>query len=351
MASANIQDTIRRIQEEAKRKVETARFSKSKPSIPKIAVAQTPTLDEVVASLREQLSTAIAQALSTKAARRYVGDITESLQDIATEALENARIKVDFGGAAQKEGKVIIYPNNCKLLVQNDSGQGSLIIEEPPQYRTILTYTRQGNKSYRIALPYMVYLIGFQNIVNSYKHVACGVGFGNEPIDSVDTYLLNPKLPHTQGNMHVCQPINQTNHKTVKELAEYIVQTFWSTTFIYTFEHAKCVFDVGNQRIKSFADWQNKVKNPLDILKGNFGRGQTVGDVLGHMGQVYETRSNNTVGHKIQSVVARVVGRVNHSISAEELATVIRQTAEEIVNVALQNAIGDSALQQSKVVV
>jgi len=343
---ANIQDTIRRIQEEAKRKVEVARFSKSKSPIPKVAVApvaKIPTADEVVASLREQLSTAIAQALSTKAARRYIGDVTEELQDIATEAIENARATTDFGGAAKADGNIIIYPNNCKLLVQNESGRGSLIIEEAPQYRTVLVNSGRGQKNYRIPLPYMVYLIGFTYHGGQYIHSGCGIGFGKEPIDSVTTRMFNPKLPHTQGNMHICQPMNRTNHKTVKELGEYVVQTFWNTIFHYTFEQANCKFQVGARRINSFADWE-KIENPLDILKGDFDRGHTVQEVLGHFGQVQETRTS-TSNHKIQSAVTRVVNGVNRSLSADELSDVIRKTAEEIVNVALQNAIGDSALQ------
>jgi hypothetical protein len=344
---ANIQDTIRRIQEEAKRTVEVARFSKSKPPIPKVAVApvaKVPTADEVVASLREQLSTAIAQALSTKAARRYIGDVTEELQDIAAEAVESVRNTTDFGGAVKAGNKVIIYPNNCKLLVQNNNGCGSFVIEEAPQYRTVFTHSEQKPQTYRIPMPYMVYLIGFQYHDGQYSHAGSGIGFGKEPIDSIDTRMLMPKLPHTTGNMHVCQPMNKANHKTVKELGEYVIQTFWSTIFHYSFELSRCQFKVNGKSIKSFADWA-KIKNPLDILKGDFERGQSVQEVLGHFGQVQETRGTNTANHKIQSAVTRVVNGVNRSLSAEELSDVIRRTAEEIVNVALQNAIGDSALQ------
>jgi len=354
---ANIQDTIRRIQEEAKRTVEVARFSKSKPPIPKVAVApvaKVPTADEVVASLREQLSTAIAQALSNKAARRYIGDVTEELQDIAAKAVESVRNTTAFGGAVKAGDKVIIYPNNCKLLVQNDNGCGSLVIEEAPQYRTVFTTPPQSwrttpaaPQTYRISMPYMVYLIGFQYHGRQYSHAGSGIGFGKEPIDSINTRMLMPKLPHTNGNMHVCQPMNKTNHKTVKELGEYVIQTFWSTIFHYSFELSRCQFKVNGKSIESFADWA-KIKNPLDILKGDFEQGQSVQEVLGHFGQlqeIKETRGTNTANQKIQSAVTRVVNGVNRSLSAEELSDVIRRTAEEIVNVALQNAIGDSALQ------
>lgn len=347
---SNIQDTIRRIQEEAKRKVEVARFSKSKLPIPQIAVSPvsapvtpTPTINEVVASLREQLSTAIAQAMSTRAARNYIGDVTESLQKIATEAIENSRTG-DFGGAVKANDQVVIYPNNCKLLLQGDSGRGSLIIEEPPQYRTVMSYSDRGNKTNRIALPYMVYLIGFQYYDGMYQHTACGIGFGKEPISSIDSRLFHPKLPHTTGNTHVCQPMNKYSHKTVKELGEYVVQTFWNTIFHYTFQMANCTFSINGDRITSFDDWED-IKNPLDILKGKFKPGDTVREVLANLGQIKETRNTNTTNAKIQSAVTRVVNGVNTSLSADELSEVIRKTAEEIVNAALQNTVGDSALQ------
>jgi hypothetical protein len=343
----SIQDTIRRIQEEAKRKVEVARFSKSKQPLPEVAapVEIAPTTIEVVESLREQLSTAIAQALSTKAARRYIGDVTEELQNIATEVIESVRNVTDFGGAVKTDNNdVVIYPKNCKLLVQNSDGRGSLIIEEPPQYRTALTGAGRTAKNYRIAMPYMVYLIGFQYQNGRYINAGCGIGFGKKPIDSIKTRLLNPKLPHTQGNYHVCQPLKIAEHKTVKELGEYVVQTFWSTIFHYTFEMANCQFQIEGKKINSFADW-SKIENPLDILKANFDSGNTVQEVLSQLGQVQETRSMNTSSYKIQSAVTRVVNGVNRSLSANELSEVIRRTAEEIVNAALQNAVGDSALQ------
>lgn len=343
----SIQDTIRRIQEEAKRKVEVARFSKSKQPLLKVAapVETSPTTVEFVESLREQLSTAIAQALSTKAARRYIGDLTEELQIIAADVVESFRSATDFGGAVKTDNNdVVIYPNNCKLLVQNSDGRGSLIIEEPPQYRTVLTGAGRTAKNYRIPMPYMVYLIGFQYQNGRYTHAGCGIGFGKKPIDSINTRLLNPKLPHTQGNLHVCQPMKITEHKTVKELGEYVVQTFWSTIFHYTFDMANCRFQIEGKRISSFADW-SKIENPLDILKADFDRGQSVQEVLSQLGQVQETRAPNTSNHKIQTAVNRVVNGVNRTLSDNELSEVIRRTAEEIVNVALQNAVGDSALQ------
>ena len=357
MTTNTVQETILRIQEEAKRKIELARFSKSKlvskNKTTKLIVpaAVEPTAQHVADTLREHLSTAIAQALSTKAARNYIGDVTESLQNIATEVITKNRSDQEFGGTPKdNKNKVIIYPNNCKLLVQGEQGHGCMIIEEPPQYRTILG-ERQGSKitTYRIPMPYVVYIIGFYSRNNLYYVNGYGLGFGKQPIDSIENELFEPCMPHTSGNRHICQPLMGVGHESVKKLGEYVVQTFWNTSFHYTFEDACCVFNVGNKRISSFRDWQ-KIENPLDIIKADFRRGDTVKSLLSQMGNVKESRNFN-FDRKIQLVVNNVINNVSETFSADELSNVIRTTAEEIVNVALQNAIGNSGLQQPKTVV
>jgi hypothetical protein len=156
-------------------------------------------------------------------------------------------------------------------------------------------------------------------------------------------------MPHTSGNRHICQPLMGVGHESVKKLGEYVVQTFWNTSFQYTYEDACCVFNVGNKRISSFRDWQ-KIENPLDIIKADFRRGDTVKSLLSQMGNVKESRNFN-FDRKIQLVVNNVINNVSETFSADELSNVIRTTAEEIVNVALQNAIGNSGLQQPKTVV
>lgn len=355
-----VQETIIRIQEEAKLKVELARFSKSKTNlvvkknITKLvvpAVEQAPTAQQVADTLREHLSTAIAQALSTKAARNYIGDITESLQNIATEVVANNRS--DFGGTLKDSttNKVIIYPNNCKLLVQGEQSRGCMVIEEPPQYRTILYSNGRINPStYRIPMPYVVYVIGFVKKNHEYYIHGCGLGFGKKPIDSIDDKLLQPHIPHASGNNHICQPMAPFGHESLKKLGEYVVQTFWNTSFIYSFRSSGCDFSVENKKISSFEDWQN-INNPLDVLKADFHPGDTVKSLLVEMGKVVESRNSDSLDRKIQSVVNNVVNNVSETFSADELANVIRTTAEEIVNVALQNSIGNFGLQQPKTVV
>lgn len=352
MATSKIQETLRRIQKEAKQKVASARYKYSGPGKAPVSVSAAPSLDEVVKSLRDNITTAVAKVISTKAARRYISDLSEIVQELATAAVANVQADNDFGTNAQDERGLILYPNNCKLLVLGNKGYGSLVIEEPPQLRTLYG---AGGQTHRVPMPYVVFLIGFHQKGVHYTHYGFGVGFGKEPLTSVDQYMLLPRLPHTQGNTHVCQPLPQKSYRTVKELAEGSVQVFWNTAFHHEFgrdlgqQNSKFLLD--GKIVANFDGWERiGRKNPLDILRGDFGRGSTVRSVLKSFGQV-ETRDRNTANNRIQGAVARMVNGVNESLSADKLAELIRSTAEEIVNAALQNAVGISALQPGDAVV
>jgi len=350
MGISKIQETLWRIQQEAKQKVAAARYG-SQPSPPKPSPPK-PSLEDALVALRENITTAVAQAISTKAARRYISDLSEKVQELASAAVANVQADNDFGTTAQDERGLILYPNNCKLLVLGNNGFGSLVIEEQPQFRTLYG---AGGKTHRVPMPYVVFMIGFRCKERAYNVHGFGVGFCKEPLSSVDQHMLLPRLPHTQGNTHVCQPLVQKNYRTVKDLAEGCIQVFWNTAFHYDFGRNLCVQDskflFDGKVIASFEGWERiGRKNQLDILRGNFGRGETVRSVLKSFGQI-ETRDRNTANNRIQGAVARMVTGVNEAISSEELAELIRSTAEEIVNAALQNAVGNSALQPVEAVV
>jgi hypothetical protein len=334
MSSSKIQETLRRIREEAKRKTDEVRYGKPQPV----------TTQEVVTGVREQISTAVGKAISTKAARQYIGDIAERFQELATTALADSRsVTVN---ATNKDGPAILYPHNCKLLSQEDNGSGVLVIEEPPQLRTIFYGGDEDGygepKPYRIPLPYIVYVIGFYEQKGFYYLASFGVGFGTEPITSIETELLKPHLPHA-SNDSVCQYMKSSSFKTVTDLTDEVIQTFWGSAFHYDFNGSGCSFKVAGESINSIKDWEN-IKNPLDILKAKFSRGSKIKDVLANFGYALScmSRTGRAEQAKIQIAVNTVLNGTRE-MSADELAKIIQRTAEEIVNVALQNV--DSALQ------
>lgn len=335
----DIQNVIRRIQKEAKKKVEAARYSKSNLSH-KVAPVS-PSLDVIVASVRGQLATALTQALSNKAARQYIGDITDELQHVATDVIRSSS---SYGGTFQEGKNIVIYPNNCKLLVQDNEKRGCVIIEESPQYRTVFSRHTGKTKPYRISLPYVVYIISFFQDKQGIYHIdRSGIGFGKKPIHSIDCRLYLPALPHTSRNTSVCQPTVVENHKNIKDLAESFVNTFWSSVFHYTFEQSRCEFKVKGEKILEFEDWE-KIKNPLDILKGDFNEGETIRELIHSVCNVRNS-SSKSENNLVKNVVSRVVNGINSNLSAQDLSDVIRKTSEEIVDAALKNIISESALQ------
>lgn len=354
VTNPKVQATLQRIQEEAKRKVAERLEAQRKlglsshrpneaPQTPKVETPQveppqTPKVEEVVNNIKEGIG-AVAQALSTKAAQRYIGDLTETLQQAAAQIVQQQH----FGGnAADNKGEVIIYPPNCKLLVHGDDGHGSLIIEEPSQFRTLLA---QYGKTYRVPMPYVEFMVGFQKHGRGYEIQGMGVGFRTEPLKSIKDHLGMPRLPHCQGNRHICQPLPYRTFETIYELAEHTLGVFWQSEFVYSFEKWNHAFRLKDGRqIKNFKDWQRLGEgNPLDILKGEFGRGDTAQDVLSALGNT-EGQGRNTRGYQAQAVVNRVIGEINNGVSTDQLSQVIRAAAEEIVTQAIQNSVG-SALQ------
>ena len=355
---ANVQDVILKIQKEAKRKVAAGgkRFSiaakiadkksvakkvdtKATVAVTKEAVAPTKAdiTKDIIEKLKDQVSTAVTKAISTKAARLYVGNIDESLYNIANENIIKHTVNYANNG-----GETTIYPNNCKLLVLqediqgNNDARGVLLIEEPPQTRTIFaTDNNYRNVNYRIHLPYMVFAIGFikrtREKKTSYLYSRCGVGFRKEPIKSIDDTLFYPHLPHATGNTHVCQPVNVITYQTIKELADNVIYTFWNSVFQYSFSESGCSFTLEEKRIRSFSEWE-KIKNPLDILKGQFKPGLNLVSVLNEIGQIKENGSL-----KFRSAVNNLISDISERISADELADVIQETAENIVNAAIKD--------------
>jgi hypothetical protein len=134
-------------------------------------------------------------------------------------------------------------------------------------------------------------------------------------------------------------------HKNIKNLAESFVATFWNSVFHYHFDNAQ-KFDVGGKRITGFEDWE-KIKNPLDILKGDFRRGSTIKDLLTSICNLRNSRDRDpkSQNNLVKTAVSHVVNGISSNLSAQDLSNLIRNTAEEIVDAALKNVVSESALQ------
>lgn len=293
------QDILRSIREQASRKIAEIRG--------KVADRQSPPLD-------------IPLDFGKKSANDYLSDLSARIQDVAGVLLQSMKEDSDFvNSATDAGGNVIIYPNNCKLLIDNRN-YGVVIIEEAPQMRTI--FTRVGE--YRVPLPYVVFIIGYSRHGLVYQaNGNFGVGYGKKPIKSIDDRMLYPRLPHVDGNEHVCQPMLQHTVGSLAELVEASIGIFWQSKFVYNFRD----FMVDGKTIFSYREWEELGKNnPLDILNGDFGQGLTVREVLKNFGGAMPYHSYNK---EVQGAVVRLLQEINGQLTPEQLADKIRQEAVE----------------------
>lgn len=206
-----------------------------------------------------------------------------------------------------------------------------MIIEEPPSIRTIF---ERREKPYRIPFPYMVYIISFvQRNDGNYDYCDMCIGFGKKPIQSVDSHLLSPRLPHMNGNNPICMPISLEPSHTIHELASNAITLFWNTRFIYPFCDWDAEFKIGDDFITSFSDWQNKVRNPLDILNGDFKQGNTISEVIQNYGLSF--RYDFDLLNQMQRAVSQIVR--NFNLSANDLNDVIKNVLQKAFNDVEQN--------------
>lgn len=160
----SIQDTLRQIQEEARRKAaETiAKYSPAAVAVPE--PAQKGPDAASLQLLREEVSGAVAKAICAKVSQNYVGDLVEKIHDVATEKIQQLKdYAFDRHAIQTDDNQITLFPRNCRFFMQSEDGNGVIIFEDEPQLRTI--FTNSGTS--RIALPYLVFVISFVKKIES----------------------------------------------------------------------------------------------------------------------------------------------------------------------------------------
>lgn len=339
----NVQESLRRIQEEAKRKA-AATLAQFQGAAAPAPAAPALRLDaEAIQLFRDEVGSALARAISAKAARNYVGDVVANMQDIAT-----ARIRLlksnDMGKNAIRDadGSVVLYPPNCRLFIKGDNGRGAVVIEDQPQMRTILTGQRyqKGYKTVRIPLPYLAFTISFVEKEGKYFAEGCGIGFRPTPLTSIDDIIFAPMLPHCDvaGN---CQPAPVGAADTVVDLVNSYLNIFWNSSFVYAFRPFTIGRGTKKIKVKNFADWE-KIP-PLDILKIDF---QSTGYSIRSLLERFDNgRARTVVGNQVEQHLHGIVRNLTTAVNSDNLTELIHSAAKEIVNTALQDVVAESALQ------
>lgn len=331
----SIQETLRRIQEEAARKTaETvAKYGPAvSPSPAKVAAAD-------LKLLRDEVSGALAKAICARVSRNFVGDLVDNIHNVATDKIQRLKdYSFDRHANRTADGQITLFPKNCRFFVQNENGHGTIIVEDEPQPRVIFT---GRNETVRIALPYLVFVIQFQEIKGRFFAAQCGIGFRPKPLVSIDDTIYVPMLPHCDINGN-CQPIDglpPNGCGSVVEVVNAFLNSFWNSSFVYAFR----AFTVKGAKIKNFSDWETKIKNPLDILKADFQDGGYT--IRSFMDRYDDGRARTIVGNQVERHLHGVVNAITGSINADDLTNIIHAATEQVVNTVLQNAFPESALQ------
>lgn len=338
MATTNkIQESLLKIREEARKRVAQNLAEISNPGISA----------ESVVALRENLQGAVSKAISVRAGQLFVGDFAEQILNFAQQKERLLRYSFDDDDA-------ILAPPNCRLFLQNEEG-GMVVIEEPPQYRTIFIGDNDdfdedfdGFIPIRVPLPYLIFVINFSKRTATTRHGneirfypgSCGLGFRNTPLKSVDDILFSPCLPHCDVNGS-CLPA-PADGNNVPELIENYLNSFWRSGFVDGFRY----FDLkhkGSPRkvrnIRNYTEW-SKVE-PLDMLSYQSSISYNLKNLIERFNYNFHSRKSQ----KISQTVKEICVELTASLKSEALSDLIHTTSEKILETSLKTTFPDSALQ------
>lgn len=317
-----VQESLRRIREAAKKSTAEKMGDKSIPTVDH-------STKEIVKTLKKAIESATQKAIITKMARNYVADLLEKIQIVSNAEIQTFKLD-DLGNAVRdKTGAVVLYPNNCRLLVENENGSGVVVIEDAPQLRTIFI---NNEKTARISLPYLVFTISFSKKNDRYYPGQCGVGFRSSPLTSIDDKLGSPALPHCDI-LGICQPLNnfpKNGVETISQIVDEFMNSFWNSAFVYTLQP----FKVGKIKIKCFKDWED-LKNPLDILHGNFAsHDMTVRKLVNEFGGRQPSGLDLLKVEKLTRQIQNNISKIDPDVLSQQ----VQKTVQQILHQALKDA-------------
>lgn len=149
------------------------------------------------------------------------------------EATTNDPVETVGGGCNCEMCMAAIKKVEAQKKNPTQSTRGIIVLESPPQFRTIFTNTNKGNQ--RFPFPYLYCVITYK--VSSGKYIYPGiyggglrVFFRNSPMEN---FTDNVYLPPTDFNRKglVCTPHNHDNKQfsTLPELVNHVITLWWET--------------------------------------------------------------------------------------------------------------------------
>lgn len=288
-------------------------------------------VDEAVRSIQIALGGATPKATSRVAARELVDSLNDTFEELLHDFRTNVISQLQYPNSYRdRDGEVLLYPDGCRFLHVGDNGSGVMVVEEQPGPRTLLI----GRKQRRVSLPYVVFVIFFQDRGHFHRLQEFSIGFRTTPLTRVSDRLYCPTLPNFSGH-NVCMYVEEPEHASLTELAAEVQGTFWQSMFGDGFPS----FRVNNDYVDSWGKWEKLTeKNPLFALHGTFPSGATI----------QELTQNVVVNRELRTQVERYISqawqKVMRQLNTDDAAEVIEEATRKVLKQILQ----DTALQQKK---
>lgn len=228
----------------------------------------------------------IAKSILNQVLMPVMQDSAASIQD------EAQKYTLEAISVLQKElleNQQLVLPEGVRF--HKRVGQADyLVIEQQPMVRTILvdtTYHKgkigtsryaegtNGNKEFRIALPYVIYQISLSN----YQLSKFNIAFRNEPLKTLKDKLGMCVLPNSHEEGSVCCPFSRHQHTNIVDAIKHIIGFYWQSQFRYCLHYNF----PDDPAFKTWEAWEKASdENPLFVLKLTWPRLRyTLADYLG----------------------------------------------------------------------
>lgn len=282
-------------------------------------------VEEIAAKLKEGLAGPAVVEVAQKTSRKVVDRFISTFESTLAEVTQRAKQQTDFPTAARNgDGEIMLYPDGCRFMnvvqnTNNRAGQyGFMVVEQPPQVRTILVDMEQKH----LPMPYVVFVVHFSKTGGWYNFSGIYVGFNIKPLKSLDDRLYNPPLPNFGGH-NVCMGSYEGNPNadSPAAVAEHAVSTFWQSVFADAMQD----FRYKNRNVSRWEQWA-KIP-PLDILKAEFEEGNRLRELLPH-GATALTPAEQ---RQLAEVVQTAWGKIAKDLTVEEATALIQGASQEVL--------------------
>lgn len=275
-------------------------------------------IDKIIS---EHLSSGTTQDKIRKALNRSLNSYSQNIQVQLTQIAEKAVAEFREGLRKGMEnfvdewlktkGTFEVVPEGTRLL-KAFGNQKLLVVEQKPTVRSLSWESSYGRGMYRLALPYVIFVIWFDgsNVTNFQ------MAFAKKPLESLDSEVYAPFLPNMSGFTFCMGDVSvQGRKKNISANANYLIAKVWNSTFNNDQSDAIQKQAGGNEDFVNLKAWERASKqNPLFVLNTRWYTGkETIGEML-------QTQNNGAIRMVFAPIIKNAVNKAGERLK-EALGT------------------------------